>query len=51
MERKGRGCVRRFAHSHALGASCEVDSKDLCSTLENVGELEDHEKERKLVGE
>ena len=40
-----------IAHSDALGASCEVDSKDSCARLENVGELKDHEKEWKLVGE
>ena len=50
-EWKERGCVRRFVRTEALGASREVDSKDLCARLENVGEREDHERERKRVGE
>ena len=32
-------------------ASCELDSKEICARLENVGELEDHARESKMVGE
>ena len=34
-----------IAHSDALGARCEVDSKELCTRLVNVDELEYHEKD------
>ena len=48
---EGARMSSEIAHSDARGASCEVDSKGLCARLVNVGELEDHEKEWKLVGE
>ena len=51
LEVEGAKMCSEIAHSDALGASCEVDLKDLCARLVNVGELDDHEKEWKLVGQ
>ena len=48
---EGARMCSEIAHSDALGACYEVDSKDLCARLVNVGELEDHEREWKLFGE
>ena len=51
LERKGRGCVRRYHAQLCTWAICEVDSGHLRARLENVGELEGRERGNKLVGE
>ena len=50
MDWKERGDVRRFCTQLRAWVSCEVDSKDLCTRLEDVGELEGHERERNWLG-
>ena len=47
LEVEGARMDSEIAHSDALGASGEVDLKELCARLVNVGGLEDHEKERR----
>ena len=51
MRWKARRRVRRFGQSDALGASGEIESNDVCAKLNNTGELEGLERERKRVGE
>ena len=47
----GTRCVRRFCPRLRTRTSCEVDSKDLCARLEDVGELEGSAGEGELVRE